>query len=81
MNLWKNELLKIQYDRQWKDFAKNTVARKNESRGSQKMAPARRFAVTNISDDAAPSLQLQAIFLDLLTFPNDWAYDREKSLN
>ena len=45
------------------------------------MAPARRFAVTNISDDAAPSLQLQAIFLDLLTFPNDWAYDREKSLN
>ena len=44
------------------------------------MAPARRFAVT-ILDDAAPSLQLQPIFLDLLTFPNEWAYDREKSLN
>ena len=45
------------------------------------MAPARRFAVANIiiSDDAAPSLQLQPIFLDLLTFPNDWVY--EKSLN
>ena len=32
-------------------------------------------------NDAAPSLQLQPIFLYLLTFPNDWAYDREKSLN
>ena len=64
-----------------KGFCKKHSGSQKESRGSQKMAPARRFAVTNISDDAAPSLQLQAIFLDLLTFPNDWAYDREKSLN
>ena len=56
-----------------RNFAKNTVARK-------KRLEASRLAVT-LSDDAAPSLQLQPIFLDLLTFPNDWAYDREKSLN
>ena len=45
-----------------RNFAKNTVARK-------KRLEARRLAVT-LSDDAAPSLQLQPIFLDLLTFPN-----------
>ena len=56
-----------------RNFAKKTVARK-------KRLEARRLAVT-LSDDAAPSLQIQPIFLDLLTFPNDWAYDREKSLN
>ena len=56
-----------------RNFAKNTVARK-------KRLEARRLAVT-LSDDAAPSLQLQPIFLDILTFSNDWAYDREKSLN
>ena len=46
-----------------RNFAKNTFARK-------KRLEARRLAVT-LSDDAAPSLQLQPIFLDLLTFPND----------
>ena len=56
-----------------RNFAKDTVA-------SKKRLEARRLAVT-LSDDAASSLQLQPIFLDLLTFPNDWAYDREKSLN
>ena len=56
-----------------RNFAKNTFARK-------KRLEARRLAVT-LSDDAAPSLQLQPIFLDILTFSNDWAYDREKSLN
>ena len=56
-----------------RNFAKNTVARK-------KRLEASRLAVT-LSDDAAPSLQLQTIFLDLLTFSNDWACDREKSLN
>ena len=56
-----------------RNFAKNTVA-------SKKRLEARRLAVT-LSDDAAPSLQLQPIFLDLLTFSNDWACDREKSLN
>ena len=34
-----------------------------------------------VGQNAAPSLQLQTIFLDLLTFPNDWVYDRENSLN
>ena len=56
-----------------RNFAKDTVARK-------KRLEVRRLAVT-LSDDAAPSLQLQHIFSDLLTFPNDWVYDREKSLN
>ena len=56
-----------------RNFAKNTVAHKKRLQAS-------RLAVT-LSDDAAPSLQLQPIFLDLLTFSNDWACDREKSLN
>ena len=51
-----------------RNFAKNTVAHK-------KRLEASRLAVT-LSDDAAPSLQLQPIFLDLLTFSNDWACDR-----
>ena len=46
-----------------RNFAKNTVAHK-------KRLEASRLAVT-LSDDAAPSLQLQPIFLDRLTFPND----------
>ena len=46
-----------------RNCAKNTFARK-------KRLEARRLAVT-LSDDAAPSLQLQPIFLDRLTFPND----------